>query len=452
MLRQHSSWLRLHADALNRADARSAKARTEAFELAQWALQTDAAEAVTQMSVRFAKGDGPLATLVRERQSLVARLQSEDKRMLEAIGQADSNAVKAIYESRDDSKKTLTSIDAELAAKFPEYADLANPRPLSFATTQALLRPDEALVLFLDGPRLTEQTRLQEATLAWVVTRTKVSWHRLPLDTRALADHVNALRCGLDGTLWERAESKETCRAALKGSGYEHFDELTSALLPFDLARSHALYKALLGPAQGLITDKHLLIVASGPLTGLPFGVLVTEPPKASAPAALADYRRAAWLGTRQPISVLPSVASLAALRRHARASRASQPFVGFGDPALNGDSKCGAPPAVPDRCPDEETQVARSTHIVTRGAQSPSAATSFFRGGLANVDALRRACPLPDTAYELRCVARSLGAPASAVVIGKDMTETAVKAAPLDRYRIARMLAEASAKENGHE
>src|SRR5262249_45161382 len=73
MLRRHSSWLRLHADALNRADAGSATARAEAFELAQWALQTDAAEAVTQMSVRFAKGDGPLAALVRERQALVAR-------------------------------------------------------------------------------------------------------------------------------------------------------------------------------------------------------------------------------------------------------------------------------------------------------------------------------------------------------------------------------------------
>ena len=60
-----------------------------------------------------------------------------------------------------------------------------------------------------------------------------------------------------------------------------------------------------------------------------------------------------------------------------------------------------------------------------------------YFRGGLADVAALREACPLPDTAYELRCVARSLGAASSALVLGKDMTETAVKSAPLDRYRI---------------
>jgi CHAT domain-containing protein len=325
----------------------------------------------------------------------------------------------------------------EACREFPEYADLANPKPLSIAGTQALLRPDEALILFLDGPQFTEETQVPEATLAWVVTRTKVAWHRIPLDTRALADHVTALRCGLDGALWERAESTERCRAVLKGSGLEHADVSKSGVLPFDLARSHALYNALLGPAQSLIKDKHLLIVASGPLTSLPFGVLVTRPAKASVPAVLVDYRRAAWLGTRQPLSVLPSVASLAGLRRHARASRAAEPFVGFGDPALNGDSMCGARSVVPDRCPDEEVQVARNPHIATRRGQPPSAASSYFRGGLANVEALRGVCPLPDTAYELRCVARSLGAAASAVVIGKDMTETAVKGAPLDRYRI---------------
>jgi hypothetical protein len=73
--------------------------------------------------------------------------------MLEAIGKADANVLKDLYASRDESQKRLEKIDAELAAKFPEYANLASPRPLTVAETQALLRPDEALVAFLDGPR-----------------------------------------------------------------------------------------------------------------------------------------------------------------------------------------------------------------------------------------------------------------------------------------------------------
>lgn len=49
----------------------------------------------------------------------------------------------------------------------------------------------------------------------------------------------------------------------------------------------------------------------------------------------------------------------------------------------------------------------------------------------------MRALCPLPDTAHELKCVANSLGATDAQVVTGVHATETAVKAAPLDRYRI---------------
>ena len=43
------------------------------------------------------------------------------------------------------------------------------------------------------------------------------------------------------------------------------------------LPRAHKLYSALFGEVQDLIKGKHLLIVPSGPLTQLPFQVLVTR-------------------------------------------------------------------------------------------------------------------------------------------------------------------------------
>jgi CHAT domain-containing protein len=437
MLKQHSSWLRFYADTLYHADKLNAARRAEGFEVAQWALQTDVGDALAQMSVRFARGNGPLASLVRERQNLVSRRQSEDKRLLEAAASNDGQALKTLYASRDEARERLKSIDRDLATNFPEYADLANPKPLAVGETQSLLRPDEALLLFLNGPQMAEKSQLPEGTLAWVVTRTSVMWYRIPFDTSTLADNVMALRCGLDETLWTVEGTSERCRAALNRSpGYQDFDASASNVLPFDLVRAHAFYTALLGPAQTLIKGKHLLIVPSGPLTSLPFGVLVTEPTRSAVPATLSDYRMAAWLGTRQAISVLPSVGSLAALRRQAKASAATEPFLGYGDPALTGQDNCGQA-LIPDKCPDEDAQVARSGHILTRGAQALSAVPSYFRNGLANVSELRKACPLPDTAYELKCVARSLGAEPRAVVLGADMTETAVKSAPLDRYRI---------------
>ena len=49
-------------------------------------------------------------------------------------------------------------------------------------------------------------------------------------------------------------------------------------------------FTAEIGDVQDLIRGKRLLIVPSGPLTQLPFQVLVTEPPASS------DHRATAWL------------------------------------------------------------------------------------------------------------------------------------------------------------
>ena len=84
---------------------------------------------------------------------------------------------------------------------------------------------------------------------------------------------------------------------------------------------------------EDLIRDKHLLIVPSGPLTQLPFQVLVT-----AASATSGDYRSAAWLARRHAITVLPAVSSLKALRRVAKPSAATKPMIGFGNPLLDGD------------------------------------------------------------------------------------------------------------------
>jgi len=49
----------------------------------------------------------------------------------------------------------------------------------------------------------------------------------------------------------------------------------------------------------------------------------------------------------------------------------------------------------------------------------------------------LRAQCPLPETSFELKCVAQSLGVPESQIQVREKATETAVKTAPLERYQI---------------
>jgi CHAT domain-containing protein len=72
------------------------------------------------------------------------------------------------------------------------------------------------------------------------------------------------------------------------------------------------------------------------------------------------------------------------------------------------------------------------------RGAKRRSAAPeSFYRNGRADIRAVRELTPLPDTAEELRTIAKALGAPPDAINLREAATETKVKSEPLSEYRI---------------
>ena len=160
---------------------------------------------------------------------------------------------------------------------------------------------------------------------------------------------------------------------------------------------------------------RHLIVVPSGPLTALPFHLLVTEKPAKAAPGDLAAYRDAAWLLKRDAVSVLPSVASLKALRVFARHEVAKQPLIGFGDPIFNA-----------------EENAAQRKVAATRSY------TEFFKGVDIDRSMLSEALPrLPETAAELRAVAQNLGAPESSIHLRADASETTVKRSPLSEYRV---------------
>ena len=223
------------------------------------------------MSARSAKGTGPLAQLVRDRQDSVARRAAEDKRLLGAIGRGDAPGSEIARKSLASLDAALDAIDARLSSEFKEYAELSNPKPLTIAAVRAFLNEGEAMVVFLDMPQL---GNLPGETLVWVVTKADARWASIDLASRALAERAAAIRCGLDRGAWD-GEGKQRCLNLLAIDFEKAPDGNTP--LPFDLARAHQLYQALFGQVDDLIKGKHLLIVPSGPLTQIPFHVLVTS-------------------------------------------------------------------------------------------------------------------------------------------------------------------------------
>ena len=439
----------------SQGSAPDAGASREMFETAQWAQSSEAAASLAQMAARGAAVDAKLSALVRERQDLTAEWKKREELWTEWLGkspdQRDAKAEKENKERLDAIDARIGQIDGILKEKFPHYAGLASPAPLTAAEAQSQLGDDEALILFLDTP---DFKSTPEETFIWVVTKTDMRWVRSDLGTKALAREVQALRCGLDHTNWmdsadwpedsEDAKRNKAGQAArrqrcidLTGQTYAEADWDRGVRLPFDHARAFRLYQALFGQAEDLIQGKQLLIVPSGALTQLPFQVLVTAPP------ASGGDKSAAWLIRDHALTVLPAVSSLKALRRVARPGAATKPMIGFGNPLLDGN-----PAKYPDDARDAKTArdykscpISASQRVASNNTSNKGVAPLATRGGLASVSQIRFLAPLPDTAIELCDVARDVGADPGEIRLGAHATEREVKrlseTGQLAQYRI---------------
>ena len=294
-------------------------------------------------------------------------------------------AMKARQEESARLQKEWEAMRADVVKRFPEYLSLSDPAPLTVAETQKLLKEDEALVAILTGP---------ESSLVWAVTAHGADWAEIEAGDAALAAEVKALRTGLEPTADGTPAS-------------------------FDIARAHSLYKLLLGRlAPTLAGKQHVILVATGPLSSLPFQVLVTEPPRPGLSQAEA-LKEAQWLIRKHALSVLPSVHSLSALRKLAASGIAVKPYFGMGNPELGG----------PARVPENARGVAKA---------KVSLATLYRSGGgAADLPLLQTLSPLPETVGELRRVARTLGASEDSVVVGQAATKARLFATPLQDYRV---------------
>jgi CHAT domain-containing protein len=192
----------------------------------------------------------------------------------------------------------------------------------------------------------------------------------------------------------------------------------------------------------------------SGALTQLSFQVLITQNPDValkeqelryfsravpSLPST-AVFRRVAWLVRSHALTVLPSVSSLKALRQLAKASPANRTLIGFGNPLLEG----------PDAGYRKWASEARSRQVCPKAPEQRLAAVTTerrgvlpfkVRGGLVDVAEIRAQVPLPETADELRAVARTLGVGGEEIRLGERATEAEIKrlsaAGGLAEYRL---------------
>ncbi len=349
-----------------------------AFQAVQQGRRSAAAAAISNLAVRFAAGTDDLAALIRVEQDLAAESEKLVRALVEAASMEPRRRNMAVERQ---ARQQLETIDAErqqrkseLNARFPRYAALSRSQTLTLEQVRSLLRPDETLIVY----------DIDSVSFAWAISKTRSEWVALDFAGGNLTEAVTKIRQSLT---FERD-------------------------LPFDLEAGHDLYRRLFKQfeAAGAL-EKRLLIVANGALTSLPFQLLSTRPPKGG-------LKDADWLVLRHAVGVLPSVASLAALREAAAVQAPQSSMVAFADPIFN------------------KSAADSSDHRGRGPPPTRPSLTRVYKGKQVDLNELRRLQQLPGTRREVDAISKTMAGPVQ-VLLGTQATEAAVKRTALDRFRI---------------
>jgi CHAT domain-containing protein len=372
----------------------------ETFGLADAVRGKSVQRALAESSARMAAKDPSLAALIRSEQDLRMQVNALFGTLSNVLALApaerDEEGVKAINATIAKMRTDRDEARNEIARRFPSYRDFIDPKPPTADAVRGSLRQGEALLSFYFG---------QYASFAWVVPKDgPTAFAAIPTTADAIERKVRELRRTLEADV-----------------------ERVVDLPAYDLALAYELYGLLLQPFEASwMPARHLIVVTNGALGLLPLSLLPTAPAQLQQDQALpfAGYRGVPWLARTHAVTSAPSASALWALRQLPPGSAKREPLIGFGDPYFSLEQAQRAAKPI-------EVAAADAAGLAVRRRAGPRAA-SVDSAELAQLPRL------PDTADELRSIARALGVdPAKVLYLGKDANEQQVKSAELSRFRI---------------
>jgi CHAT domain-containing protein len=359
--------------------------------------------ALAASSLRAAAKDPQLSELVRKGQDLKKQISAEIGTLNNLLAlpsaERDQAALKSSQEQITRLQATEAAARKDILRRFPDYANLIDPPPVTSSELRAALREDEVLLSFYFG---------RQNGFVWALRQQgPIRFARLDMTARQLDTKVSKLRDALEPQATTIAE-----------------------IPPFDVASAHELFKQLLAPVQEAWRDaKNLIVVTNGALGLLPLSLLPTAPAevKRDDDPPFSSYRAVPWLARAHAVTIIPSASALRTLRRSPPGKSTREPLIAFGDPVFNQEQAAETPSTAVDVA--EATVVSRGLPLKRRSSPQLDDKAS------ASLAMLPR---LPDTAEELKSISLALEAdPSKALFLGKDANERKVKATDLSKYRI---------------
>jgi len=370
------------------------------FRLADSIRSRSVQKALIAAGARMSGSEPKLVAIVRHEQDLRQQIGTQLGQLNSLLAlpptERDDAGVSAMRREIENKRAEHIRVRADIDSRFPEYADLIDPKPPTVAQIREMLKPGEALLSFYFG---------RDASFVWAISQNgKVEFATLRDSVAVIESKVKKLREALEP------------QAAM-----------ISDIPEFDLALSHELYTSLLEPVRAAWGDaKSLIVITNGALGLLPLGVLTIVPHQLSKDGPIfSGYRSAPWLSRAYAVTMVPSASALRTLRRLPPGSEKREQLIAFGDPWFNEEQ---ASHAAMSGGVVAEVQ-ARGITLKRRASPQIEGANSMGIGELPR---------LPDTADELRSIALALEAdPTKALHLGKEANEQLVKKTDLSGFKI---------------
>ena len=347
-------------------------AAAQAFQIADIARGSGVQRALTASAARASIKDPQLAGLARQEQDLQRRINTLSELLTGLRSASPDQQLPAVQgKVRSDIevfKSQREALKKEIEKKFPDYAELVEPKPASVERTQKLLKADEVLVSWYFS---------ENTGYVWAISKQGAQFSQLPIGRIQMAKQVAQLRKALD-------------------PGVSTIDEIP----PFDVVLAYKLYQEILAPVEASFKGKKvMLVVPHAELGQLPISLLVTQatnqPAKGGA-IAFAGYKSVPWLTRDIAVAQIPSVTALTALRSLPEGNPNRKNFVGFGDPYFSSAQ-------------EKSAQKSTSTQLATRGIPLKLRSAPKTAGvSSAELALLPR---LPDTSAEIEEIGKAVGA-----------------------------------------
>ena len=377
---------------------RSEDYAAEAFQIADIARSSGVQRALTASAARANIKDPQLASLARQEQDLQRRINTLSELLTGLLSAAPDQQLPAVQSKIrvdiDTFKSQRASIKAEIEKKFPDYAELVDPKPANVERTKKLLKSDEVLVSWYFGDNV---------GYVWSISKdSPVLFRQLSVGKEQIAKEVSKLRKSLDPNV-------------------ATIEEIPA----FDVALANQIYQQILAPVESSLKDKKImLVVPHAELGQLPLSVLVTkattQPAKTGVP--FIGYKNVPFLTKEIAVAQIPSVTALTALRSLPEGDINRKNFIGFGDPYFSAQQ-------------ERQATSQKAMQLATRGLPLKLRSGPKTAGvSSAELALLPR---LPDTSIEIEEIAKVIGAEPDDVFLNRKASVKQVMSMDLSNRKV---------------